>query len=420
MGGRYFSVTIGACCLMIAISLGTTCLSFFVEPITSELNYERGTFTIYYSLITLLSVFSMPVLGNLINKYGVRKIVVIGGIWCTVGLVWLSFCSSLASFYAAGAFLGLMLFGCTTLAAAIIVNTWFIKKRGTIMGIVMAASGVGGAIFGMFLPNFIIDFGWRNGYLLLAGCMFLFTVPVTLFLIRNKPQDVGLMPYGYIENNMTNVASANDLPGVSYSRALKSSQLYILFGGIVLLASVAAVLQHIPAYFLEKGLTAAQAGALMSVLMIAMIFAKILMGMLNDKLGVIITLGLVLFCYIVAFPLLPSSNTYLLFVFSMVLMSFGSGSISVMTPLLTGKIFGQKDFASIWGIVSIAGTLGTAIGTPVWGMVYDMTGSYNFGLFASPVVIIITFLLMVFCVKSGEKLMIVPPGSKLSQGSNNM
>lgn len=401
---RYWLVVLGACLLMVGVSLGTTCLSFFVTPVTEALGYQRGAFTLYVSLITLTSVITMPMLGKMIIQYGVRKIVLIGGIWSAVGFAWLSFSKSLISFYLAGAFMGLIFFGCTTLAAVIIVNMWFLAKKGTVMGIVMACSGIGGAVFGMFLPGFINNYGWENGYMLLAGCILVCTVPVALFLLKNSPQEVGLMPYGYSEVNKAerNVPSGK-ISGVPYKKALKTNQLYVFYLALVLLSMVLAVLQHLPAHFVANGLSPVQAGSLMSILMMALIFAKILLGIMNDRLGTILTFGIVAAVYLVSLFLLPIAS-YGILVISMILMSMGNGSMTVLPPLMTAQIFGQKDYAGIWAIFATAGSVGMTIGTPLWGVIFDRTGSYLAGIYGGVAIIVLVFLLIVYCIKSGAKL----------------
>jgi MFS family permease len=395
-------VAVGAAFLLVATSLGTTCLSFFVAPITKEFQYSRSSFTIYYSLINIVAMFTIPLIGRSIQKYGIQTIATVGGIWCTLGFIALSVCSSLVSFYIVGALMGVFLIGSTTINAAIAVNTWFVAKRGTVMGIVMSASGLGAAVFSMILPSFIASNGWRKGYLLLSASWFVFTVPVSMFLLRNKPQDLGLVAYGYSEE-AARKAKSSEVGGVPYSEGLKTSQLYLLVFSGVLMASVGGLLQHLPAFYVGNGMTMLQVGTLMSILSISMIGAKVLLGMTSDKIGLQLPLLGVIILSVSAFLLMPFKS-YAILALSMVFMSFTFGFQTVLPPLFTGKIFGQKDYAKIWGVVGMSGSLGTAVGPPIWGMVYDITKSYYTGLIIAPGLIIIGGLSYAYALKTGEKL----------------
>jgi MFS family permease len=402
---RHVLTLIGACLLMSSVALGTTCLSFFVAPITQQFGFSRAGFTFYVSLITFASMFSLPFIGKQIPKIGIKKLVLIGGIWCSLAFVWLSFSTSLISFYLAGVFMGIMLFCITSMAAVVIVNMWFVAKKGLFMGIVLASSGVSGAILSMILPGFIATNGWQNGYLLLAALMFILTVPVGLFILVDYPQKVGKVPYGYVDNKGAHGAAAatTTKAGVPYGKALKTSSFYALYLMIAVLALIAALSQHLPANFTGNGMKPAEVGSLMSIMMIALIFIKIVLGAINDKAGSIVAIGLVAVISAVAFFLMPSSS-YIMLSVAMVLYSFLAASTTVVPPLMCAQMFGQKDYTGIWGIYATAGSVGMTIGTPLWGAVYDMTKSYTVGFYGAMGLLVVAFLLAVYSMTSARKL----------------
>lgn len=402
---RHWMVLIGACLLMLSAS-AMSCLSFFIEPVTSELGYTRSTFTLYMSLITFANIFTMPLLGNLFSKIGARKLIAISGVVCSTGLVALSFSTSLLSFYISGLLFGLLLPSITMLGPVVLVNSWFEKKKGLLMGIVMSLSGLGGAIGGFLMPMFISNFGWRSGYLLLSVIFFLLTVPSAIFLIRNTPESVGLLPYGAVEDNTklkinesVQPAEKKEIQGMPFSKAIKSNQFYLLYIGIALLAITISFFQHIPAYFIDRGLTPVLTGRLMSISMLALIFTKIIIGTLKDKFGTIITMILCYGLLLAFFIILPIASNYNLFILCMIFISFGSGTLTVLSPLITSDIFGQKEYTRIYGVIGTAAAVGMTIGTPFWGYIYDKTSSYNLGFYSSYLLIPVVVILLVFVLK---------------------
>jgi MFS family permease len=405
MDPRHVKAAVSAFIMMFAAAFVTSCLSYFVVPITTELGYDRSAFTLYYTLIGLVTMVCMPFAGKLAGKLGVRKIVIVGGIWSTIGFFILSRCTSLFSFYGAGVYLGFLGQICTNLMAIITVNAWFIAKRGSIMGIVGASSGACGVIAGFVMPNMIATVGWRNSYLALGAGMFLCTVPVALFLLKDSPQAAGLMPYGYEEKKTDGAAEApKEAAGVPYKIAIKSLPFILLFVSFLLVSYVAGVLQHLPAYFMGKNLTGVQAGSIMSIFMLAMIFAKIFMGIMNDKLGLKVTTALIVGSFAVSCIIMPLLSGYAALAGIMILMSFGFGSLTVLAPLIAGLVFGQKEFAGIWGILGMSAALGTAIGAPIWGAIYDVTGSYDGGFFSAAVLLAIVIALIFYSINAGKKL----------------
>ena len=71
--------------LMIAMSITTTAISFFVTPVCADLGIGRGSFTLYYSLMTAAGAFSTAFLGQYANRKGVRGIVLVSALWCSAG-----------------------------------------------------------------------------------------------------------------------------------------------------------------------------------------------------------------------------------------------------------------------------------------------------------------------------------------------
>ena len=119
---REYRPALAAFLLMMAMSLTTTALSFFVGPVCNALGFGRGSFTVYYSLMTATGAFSIPILGQIINKRGVRGILAVSAFWVAAGLWAFSLSGALWVFYAAGAGLGLFGTSCVSLCANVIVQ----------------------------------------------------------------------------------------------------------------------------------------------------------------------------------------------------------------------------------------------------------------------------------------------------------
>ncbi|MEH7246212.1 MFS transporter [Neobacillus niacini] len=402
---RHWLLVVGVCLVMLTTSTTSNALGFFIDPVTKELGYTRTVFSIYSSLIAFIGMVSYPVIGKTFNKIGARKIIIGYGIMGTSALLGFSYSTSLFSFYFWGAFFGLAA-PVSMLATAILVNTWFIDKKGTIMGIATACSGLGGGIFSIILPLIIESEGWRIGYLSLALTLFVCTIPVAIFLIKNNPQSVGLKPYGAVKpRNSPEIedhSHSEEKTSIPYAQALKSPTFYILYCGILLLSICTSFILHLPAYFVGEGLSALTAGGLMTIYMIAMIIAMILTGLLDDKIGTKNTLTLIYGLYILSFILLANSSLYGMFVVVLVMMAFGQGSLSVLPALLTSKIFGPKDYSGIFGIVATAMALGFSIGALMWSLMFDKSGSYNLGIFGACVIIPFIFISFLLALKTGN------------------
>ena len=196
MTKRHYLSFLSAAFLIMAMYIAGNAVGFFVKPITAELGFTRSAFSIYLSLTTLTGVFILPFIGQFLPKFGAKKLLIVGGAWVSLGFVWLAFATRLWQFYAGGIFLGLFMMPITMFLAILLINNWFDAKKGLMMGLLNASGGLAGAVVSIYMPSFLDNFGWRTGYLLIAGLFALLTVPNALFLLVEHPESIGLKAYG--------------------------------------------------------------------------------------------------------------------------------------------------------------------------------------------------------------------------------
>ena len=366
--------SIAAFALMVAMALTTTALSFFIEPVCEELGLGRGSFTIYYSLMTASGAFSIPFHGQIINKKGVRSILTVSAFWIAAGFFGFSLSTKLWMFYAVAAFMGIFGTSFLSLCANVIVQQAYSSVRASsLLGLVMSGSGVGGMILSMVMPGFIENFGWRTGYRLLGICWLVLVLGA--LLLGN------IQPIGSVGKRHTSVDS------MTRDEAMKSPKLYLLVAVIFILSAACGIQQQIPSVLGGFGYGTAQVSTMMSFFTAALAVGKILQGILYSRLGparggyiIIAVFGLsfVLLCFPgMAYP-------------ALVALAVGMGCVTTLMPIVTRFVFGAREYAAIWSILSTASSIGTLIATPLFGMAYDATGSYTPAMAVSAVALFVS------------------------------
>lgn len=383
---------------MSAMIVGTVSFGFFMDPVTTDLGFDRSTFSLYFSLVTIVGTLTLPVYGKIINRIGSRKMVIIGGIWTGATMACFSFCNSLPMFYLVGCLVGLGFFGCSYAAVPVIVSAWFQEKQGFIMGVAGACGGAIAMVMSIVFPTVIESAGWNAGYVLLGALVFVLTTPVGIFLLHSKPEEVGLKPYGYKEDAFR--TDEEVLSGVPYKQALKSPQLWATIASFILLTITVTITQHLAAYFTSVGFTPIMAGVFMSVISAGIILTNTAAGAVSDKLGLNKTFVIMSALYLISFVALPLTMSVPIICIALVLMSIGNANTTVFAPVFTNAMFGQQNYAAIWGLISMANVLGQAIGAPLWGLVYDVTGGYQLGMYISAALIAIATALLLWATKS--------------------
>ena len=351
--------TAAAFMLMMAMALTTTGVSFFVTPVCEFLQVGRGSVSLVYSLIVLTGALAASFEGQLIQKRGVRPLIAVAAVWTAACFVLFSLSQRLWMFYAVALLMGPFAHGCVMFCATVIVQQTFTGSAvASVTGIVMAGSGVGGALASMVIPRVIDALGWRAGYLS-AGALWIILALLALVLL---PKTAG--------TQSAQTADPAALDGMTYREALRSPKLYLLMGSMFLLTGANSVQQHLPAIATDMGSTAAQVSVMLSAVTILLAVGKVAQGWLYGRVGVVkggwVTMG----CFAASLLLIMwNGNT-------LPLVAIGMGVATTLMPVAARQAFGSKEYAAIWGLVAASQYASGCVSTPLWGTIYDLSGSY--------------------------------------------
>jgi len=370
-------IVVGAFFLNFAgIGIIMNSMGVFIKPVSESLGFTRGGFTLYFTIAALAMMVMAPVMGKLLERYDIRIIMTICTTMMAVSFALFSQCRTLAQFYIVALFLGIGSAGSHIIPVSMMITNWFIDKRGLAMGIVFAATGVGGLIFNPLANWIIMHYSWQAAYLAFGLIIGVFSIPTAIFIVRAKPSDKGLLPYGG-EAAVTR-QSLSEQGGLTATEALRDRAFWLL-AVIILLVAIAnmGVLHHIVPYPTDIGYSSTTATALMSLHMAMLIFGKVLTGSLADRLGLLKSYLVCMIGLVIAIVLLYGAQLMWVAVVFSVLFGFSIAVRTVLPPLMTARVLGQKHFAVIYGFLNIFTTLGTAVGVPLSGFIYDWTKSYS-------------------------------------------
>ncbi len=379
--------------------------SILNPPLARALGVGLSEVMIYNSLMGVSGVLAMTFLAPaLFRKVGVRAAVVVGGLWMAATMGAVAFVANVAVLYMLGFAAGLSFGVATTMAGSMLVNTWFESSRGTVMGGVFALSGLGGIGAGLVLPALVSTSGWQSGFLLIAGLQVVLVVLPGLFLIRSTPAEVGLRPFGARAELPESRTPQALLPGVPARMAFRTPQFAALALAIVLFSSVLAVQQHFAPMMVERGVALGVAGTLLSLMALASVFSNIVLGMLNDRRGTLVAVLLALACQTLSMVAYIFSAGFLPLAASTALFAMGAAFPGIIVPIVVMQLFGMRDYPTILGPAIAMVPAGISIGTPLWGIAFDRTGSYTIALVVAALVTVLAAVLLVWTIRSAPAL----------------
>lgn len=381
--------------------------SIFLTPVTQALGFTATQFSLVFTIVAIATAIMSPIMGKIIRKYDVRYIMALCGAVVSLSFAAFGLATALWQFYLLSAILGAFATGITQIPISYIITNWFpAKKKGLATGIAFSGGNLGAFCTILIVSKLMPKIGYEKCYFLLGGVMLVVTVLVSLFVIKEKPADVGQKPYGEGEEITTNKEShdTKELTGYTFKEAKGSAVFWVYILAIVLLGLVfAGVQMHIPSYMQSIGHSAVFASTVTSIVSIMGILSNVLIGMLLEKAGLskgMIIIGLAMITSIVL--LLFGQSTLFAILFALIFGAFVA--IAAMGPsYLTSEIFGKKEYGTILGTVIMFFQFGGAIGPTLSGFIYDTTGAYKITWIIFIVLLVITFSTFLLAFKLANK-----------------
>ena len=345
----------------------------FLVALTQELGWGRGETAFGFSLFTLSGAAFSPLIGSLLDRFGVRWVMTGGAVLTAVGLAGCSQIQVLWQFYLCfGVVVALGASACGWMPCVAVIQSWFGRNFSTANG--LANSGIGVGIF-VLVPGIQLlngSLGWRTTYLIMAAAALCLVAPLCLLLYR-RPAPVALTP----------TPNATERPAqVSWTlgQALRSRSLWLLFAMALLLNfSNQQPLVHQIAFLVDHGIETVLAATVAGAIGLVSVFAKPGWGFAADKIGreISVTIGgLFVIVALATLWWLPGRGApELLFVYAL-LLGIGYSISNPLPPAMTADLFPGRHFAAIFGVVVMGTFGGAALGAWLAGYLFDQTGSY--------------------------------------------
>jgi len=370
------------------------------EPIADEMGWSYTQISFAASLRGMEMGLLAPFIGILVDRWGPRRLIFIGAILAATGLFLLGRTMSLGMFYGAFALIALGMSCCTMTVLMTAVANWFRKRIGLASGIAISGFGFGGLLVPVIVR--LIDiYEWRMTITILAVGMLAIVIPLS-FLFRHKPEQYGYLPDGQqkkpvILDNGLGLPQTVEL-NVKMRHALRNRPFWHMALAFTCHAIVlGATITHVMPYLSSINVTKSTSSLIATAIPLASIIGRLGLGSLGDRFDrrrvvtvAFIMMGFGLFC----FGYTPSAGTWLLVPFFL-LFGIGYGGSNAIRPALVREYFGRTNFGTVFGLLMGINMLGSIIGPPLTGWVYDNWGSYHgiWLIFAAlPVVSLISIL----------------------------
>lgn len=352
--------------------------SIYIIPVTSDLGISRSDYSLAISMRAMVLFLGTVFSGTVFRRFGVKKPVIAGLLTCCIGYGLLAICDTPVTIGLACALIGLGEAFIGTAAASRIVNSWFHRLQGSMLGLITACTGLGGGICSIALSAIIQSSGWRFSRILSAICL-LCTGIIALLLIRDKPSQIGLRPYGegYIPKQKKHHHEDAHWMGFSMQELRRKPTFYLAIATFFLAGvSIYSAFSTIAPHMQDQGMSASDAALLHGLMLIFLAVFKFACGSISDVIGPKWVSAICMGFGAVGLWLLPYVTTMTGAIITILLYSVSVPMVLVMVSLVTYPLFGYRSHDASLGIFLAMPNLGSLIVVPIANTVYDKVGSY--------------------------------------------
>jgi len=338
----------------------------FLKPLAESFGWHREATSAGFSIAALTLAAASPGLGFLLDRYNPRRIilpciVVFSAAYGSLALL----TPNRTHFYLVFFLIGLVGNGTAYIGYSRAISTWFDRRRGFALSIMLAGSALGAMVLPALTQSVITHIGWRTAYLTLGLLAFAVGFPLTAAFVRERPA----------VHNARHVSSELGEP---VGRALATPAIWIIASTVFLYAiSVNGAIAHLSALLTDRGVSPAGASWSISAIGITSLIGRLLTGLFLDRFFGPRVSQIMLLMTVLGIVFLSVANSLIEGLIAAALIGFSMGSEGDITPYLLGRYFGLRRFSTLYALTWTTYAIGAAFGPILVGRVFDTMGSYR-------------------------------------------
>ena len=355
----------------------------FFDPIVEQFGWSRATTSAAISLQRTESGMVSPFVGYFIDRFGPRKVMLVGILMTGAGFILLARINSLWQFYSAFALITLGMSVGTWMVVTTAVANWFVALRTRALALTSAGSALGGLLVPVVIW-LIATTDWRTALVLIGVGFWIIGIP-SAFVMRRRPEDHGLLPDGRSDETFAK-GGAEAPAGAAHERAEASFtvrqalrtrtfwQMALAMGAGQLVMS--ASVHQIPAVT-SFGFSRETAGVVMLAVSLMSLAGRIVSGFAGDRVDKRKVIAAAFALQLVGTLIFAYTSTTLHLVGFVVCWGIGFGSSIPVRFALLADYFGRRNFGSVMGIMMTVSAVFGIAGPVFVGWMYDVRGNYR-------------------------------------------
>lgn len=362
----------------VAISINAALLYGFgtlVLPLNQAFGWSKPELQACITFLFGGAVISLQLVGWFNLRYGIKRVTVVSLLLLVLGyLATTQLTPSIWSMYLAFALLPIVGMGTLAVTWTQLLSLWYERNRGLALAVGLSGTGLTAAIIPRLMTWGIEHWDWRAAFVILAILNLVVLLPLTLLWFRLPGVATATASNGQASDSLL-----QSLPGMSFREGMRSGKFWIcnLALSLVVSSVVGMVTSTIP-LLQSKGLSAADAGLVFSGFGVSLIFGRMLIGYLLDRLWPPAVAACSLMMPAVGCMIYLSGSTdFQVLLFAAMLVGFGAGAEFDIAAFLVARYFGLREYGRLFGVHQGLNTVASALAPLLFAFMLSRSGDYS-------------------------------------------
>jgi len=355
-------------------------ISVFIDRYITEFDWTRSEVSLIYSAATLTSAFCLFFIGRLVDRLGQRIMLTAASILLACACFYNGFVTNLTMLFVGIFVLRLFGQGSMTLIPNTLVPQWFLVKRGQALSYMAIGGFLSAAAFPPINVWLVRQIGWERTWWLWGGLILVLFTPIAYRYVRNRPEEIGLLPDGQTEAHKTDFSSkiVQLKQDFTLNETLRTPAFWLILSCIGIPALInTAITFHLISIFEQQGLSASMAALVLSLMAIIGFLITFIAGRIIDTVKINYVLAGIFVTELIFMTLLQLTTTPFLAILFGVIWGVSNGFERIALNYVWPYYFGRVALGSISGIATSVMVLGSAVGPLPFGLAFDILGNYT-------------------------------------------
>ena len=378
--------------------------SVFIDSIIEDTNLSRTGISVLYTVSTVVSAALVTFVSRLADRYGPRIMLAAAGLGLGAVCFGMATATNILLFFIVFAGLRALGQGSLSINCILLVNQWFVSRRGRAVGLMTLGAVISTALLPPVVRILIDNVGWRGAYAVLGVAVIALIVPVVLLIVRNRPEDVGLFPDGLshppVSETRPETASVRRNTRVYGSPSFWLLALSLSTPSLV----TTALIFHQTSLFQENGLSATLAAGVFTIYSAASAISSLVTGFAADRAGPKALLVFSMATLLATLALASVFDSMLLAMVYVVMMGISGGSYTIVHGTIWAHYYGRIGLGRVQGPAMTISICASAVGPLPLAVFHSLTGTYNLGIMVMIVLPILSVAVLFFVRPGGQAI----------------